>query len=68
MEAYLGIDVGSVSTKMAVLDERDELIADIYTPTQGQPIEMVQRGLTAIKEKLHADAEIRGVATTGVKS
>ena len=28
MEAYLGIDVGSVTTKLAVIDEADELVAD----------------------------------------
>ncbi|MFC1957371.1 acyl-CoA dehydratase activase [Chloroflexota bacterium] len=65
MEVYLGIDVGSVSTKMAVLNENDELISHIYLPTQGKPIEMVQQGLVQIKEQLPADADIYGVATTG---
>ncbi len=65
MEAYLGIDVGSITTKLAVLDEKDELIAHIYLPTQGKPIEMVQRGLRQIKKQLPADADICGVATTG---
>lgn len=65
MEAYLGIDVGSVTTKMAVLDKDDELIAHIYSPTQGKPIEMVQQGLRQIKEKLPEDTVICGVATTG---
>ena len=65
MKAYLGIDVGSVSTKLAVLDERDELIAHIYQPTQGKPIEMVQQGLAKIKEQLPPDIDIGGVSTTG---
>jgi predicted CoA-substrate-specific enzyme activase len=65
MKAYLGIDVGSVSTKLAVLNEDDELIARIYQPTRGQPIEMVQRGLAKIREQLPPDVEIHGVATTG---
>ncbi len=65
MEVYLGIDVGSVTTKLAVLDEKDELIAHVYLPTRGQPIEMVQRGLEQIKEQLPGDADISGVATTG---
>ena len=65
MKSYLGIDVGSVSTKLAVLDEDDELIAHIYQPTQGRPIEMVQEGLARIKEQLPAGVEISGVATTG---
>jgi predicted CoA-substrate-specific enzyme activase len=65
MKAYLGIDVGSVTTKLAAVDEEDRLIARIYLLTQGKPIEMVQRGLVQIKEMLPADIEIRGVATTG---
>src|SRR4030042_2019138 len=65
MEFYLGIDVGSVTTKMAVLDAGDNLAARIYMPTQGKPIEKVQQGLVGMKEELPADAEICGVATTG---
>ena len=33
MEVYLGIDVGSVTTKLAVLNKSDELIASRYMPT-----------------------------------
>ena len=65
MKAYLGIDVGSVTTKMAVLDENDELVAYIYMPTEGKPIEMVQQGLINIRERLPEGTVISGVATTG---
>ena len=65
MEVYLGIDVGSVTTKLAVLDENDELITHIYLLTQGKPIEMVQQGLRQIKQQLPEDVDICGVATTG---
>jgi len=65
MEVYLGIDVGSVTTKFAVLDNRDELVTNLYLPTQGKPITMVQQGLKQIQQQLPKDVEIRGVATTG---
>ena len=65
MEAYLGIDVGSVTTKLAALDKNDELITYNYMLTQGKPIDMVQQGLRHIKQQLPADVDIRGVATTG---
>ena len=42
---YLGIDVGSVTTKFAVLDEEDRLVASLYLRTQGKPIAMIQHGL-----------------------
>ncbi|MBE9482410.1 MAG: 2-hydroxyglutaryl-CoA dehydratase [Chloroflexi bacterium] len=65
MEAYLGIDVGSVTTKLAVLDKNDELVTNIYLLTKGKPIEMVQQGLKQIKQQLPEDVKICGVATTG---
>ena len=65
MEAYLGIDVGSVTTKFAVLDKDDELVTSLYLLTQGKPIVMVQQGLEQIEQRLPKDAEIRGVVTTG---
>jgi len=65
MEAYLGIDVGSVTTKLAVINEADELVADLYLPTQGKPIETTQRGLRQIKAQLPPGMDICGVATTG---
>ncbi len=65
MEAYLGIDVGSVTTKLAVLDENDELVSYTYMLTQGKPIEMVQHGLAKIKKQVPKDIDICGVATTG---
>jgi len=65
MEAYLGIDVGSVTTKLAVLDKNDELVSNIYLLTKGKPIEMVQQGLKQVKQQLPEDVKICGVATTG---
>jgi predicted CoA-substrate-specific enzyme activase len=65
MEIYLGIDVGSVTTKFAVLDRNDELIDSLYLTTEGKPIVVVQQGLKQLRQQLPAGVEIRGVATTG---
>lgn len=65
MRAYLGIDVGSVTTKIAALDENDGLITHNYLLTQGKPITMVQQGLKQIQQQLPSNVEIGGVATTG---
>jgi len=65
MGAYLGIDVGSVTTKFAVLGKNDELITHNYLLTQGKPIAMVQQGLKQIQQQLPRNVEISGVATTG---
>ena len=65
MKAYLGIDVGSVTTKFAVLNDSDELIYHLYLLTRGSPIEMLQQGLKKLSSKLDEGVEISGVATTG---
>ena len=65
MKVYLGIDVGSVTTKLAVLDEREELLAKLYLLTEGKPVEMVQQGLSQVEQQIPENAEIVGVAATG---
>ena len=65
MEVYLGIDVGSVTTKFALLNSVDELINSVYLPTAGKPVAAIQRGLREIGQQLPAGAEIMGVAVTG---
>ncbi|MBI4289542.1 MAG: 2-hydroxyglutaryl-CoA dehydratase [Chloroflexi bacterium] len=65
MKAYLGIDVGSVTTKVAVLDEKNNLLSSLYVRTQGKPVSMVQECLRTVQNKLPAGVEIAGVGTTG---
>jgi predicted CoA-substrate-specific enzyme activase len=63
--AYLGIDIGSVSTNVVVMDRHGVLIHDIYLRTAGRPIEAVQQGLAEV-EKLWGDRlVVQGVGTTG---
>ncbi|MHB0915544.1 MAG: acyl-CoA dehydratase activase [Thermoleophilia bacterium] len=64
-KGYLGIDVGSVSTNLVVLDEFDNVCAAIYRRTQGQPIRAVQDGLRQLTDLIDADMEIMGVGATG---
>jgi len=65
MEGYLGIDVGSVSTNVAVLDPEGGILCHQYLLTHGQPIQAVQRGLSEIRSGLPKELLIRGVGTTG---
>src|SRR4030043_79331 len=65
MDIYLGIDVGSVTTKFAVLDKNSQLVDSIYLRTQGKPIIMIQQGLRMLRGKLPQDSVIRGIGTTG---
>jgi len=63
--AYLGIDVGSVSTNLVVLDEHAAVLAAIYRRTQGQPIRAVQEGLKELTGMIDPDIGIMGVGATG---
>jgi predicted CoA-substrate-specific enzyme activase len=54
-----------VTTKFAVLDVSDEIIASLYLPTGGRPVAAIQQGLRALGEKLTEATEIRGAAATG---
>jgi predicted CoA-substrate-specific enzyme activase len=63
--AYLGIDVGSVSTNLAVVDEAGRVLAKRYLATAGRPIEAVRQGLRELREEVGHLVDIKGVGTTG---
>jgi predicted CoA-substrate-specific enzyme activase len=64
-EVYLGVDVGSISTNLAVIDKEKNVIAKRYLMTEGRPIEAVKRGLAEIGEEVGNRIEIIGAGTTG---
>jgi predicted CoA-substrate-specific enzyme activase len=65
MKYYLGIDVGSVSTKLAALNDSRKLVAHICIPTHGNPASSVAEGLSLIQAQLPVDISIERVAVTG---
>ncbi len=65
MQAYLGIDVGSVSTNLIIQDQAGEIIASLYLRTMGRPVETIQAGLEQIAQALPEQIQICGVGTTG---
>jgi len=65
IDAWLGLDVGSISTKVAVIDADGQVIAKVYLMTAGRPIEAVGQALDAIARQVGGLVRIRGAATTG---
>jgi predicted CoA-substrate-specific enzyme activase len=68
MKTYLGIDIGSVSIKFVLIDEKREVLYWTYERTEGKPIEALQRGLGNLKEWLknhNPKIEVSGIGTTG---
>jgi predicted CoA-substrate-specific enzyme activase len=62
---YLGIDVGSISTNLVVINDTADVIARRYLMTAGRPIEAIRLGLGEIGEALGAGVPIAAVGTTG---
>jgi predicted CoA-substrate-specific enzyme activase len=65
MKGYLGVDVGSVSTNLVVIDDTNEVLVSLYIRTRGQPIKAVQDGLKQVAAEVGDSITIRGVGTTG---
>ncbi|MHA1278206.1 MAG: acyl-CoA dehydratase activase [Candidatus Helarchaeota archaeon] len=65
-DLYLGIDVGSVSTKFAIINENMDLIYATWARSQGSPIKSVQEGFEKMRQTLEKiEPQIRAVGTTG---
>ncbi|WP_034765437.1 acyl-CoA dehydratase activase [Chrysiogenes arsenatis] len=64
-KAFLGIDIGSTSTKYALIDEHGALLHKCYRPTQGKPIEVVQQLLMHLWQETGGYFQLQAIATTG---
>src|SRR5512147_105265 len=65
VKVYMGIDIGSISTNVAVLDAGGRLLSKRYLMTAGRPIEAVRQGLRETAAEIGGRVEIAGVGTTG---
>lgn len=65
-KGYLGIDIGSISTKGVVIDQDNNILAKEYLWTEGDPMGAVKRLLKALEAQLkEQDVQIVSVGTTG---
>jgi predicted CoA-substrate-specific enzyme activase len=65
VEAYLGVDIGSTSTKYALISEKAQILHKCYVPTRGKPIEVTQRLLRSLQEEVGGKVKLMAIATTG---
>jgi len=63
VKGFLGIDVGSVTTKLALIDENNIVLWSTYRKTMGQPIRVLQTALRDLQSEI--GPEIAAVGTTG---
>jgi predicted CoA-substrate-specific enzyme activase len=65
VKAYLGVDVGSLSTNVAIIDENNNVLARRYLPTASKPLEAIKHGLAEVGAEIGHKIEIVAVGTTG---
>ena len=61
---FLGVDVGSVSTDIVLVDNNGIVVEKLYLRTKGRPINTIQEGFKLLQNK-YDDKQISAVGTTG---
>lgn len=64
-ECYLGIDIGSISTKGVLLDQEEKVIASSYIWTEGNPTQATKKVISLLREKIDSNYVLKGIGTTG---
>ena len=64
-KCYLGVDIGSISTKGVVIDDDNNIIASEYLWTEGNPVGAVKRLVSILKKQVGSDYALKGIGTTG---
>jgi predicted CoA-substrate-specific enzyme activase len=64
-DVYLGVDVGSLSTNVVLIDRDGTVVARRYLPTAGRPLEAIRRGLEEIQAEVGDRVAVRAAGTTG---
>lgn len=64
-ECYLGVDIGSISTKGVIIDDKNNIISSSYIWTEGNPVKAVKKLINILKKKIPKDYMIKGIGTTG---
>lgn len=66
INAYLGVDIGSISTKGVIIDDSNRILASSYIWTKGNPMEAVKELIHNLENQIDkARFQIIGVGTTG---
>ncbi|MGD9506341.1 MAG: acyl-CoA dehydratase activase [Syntrophobacteraceae bacterium] len=65
VKCFLGVDIGSTSTKYALIDGGGSIIHKHYAATQGRPIEVAQRLLGKLEQAMGNGLCVAAIATTG---
>ena len=65
-KAYLGMDIGSISTKGVIIDKNNKILAKEYLWTEGDPVDAVKRLLRVLESQIDREKyRVVSVGTTG---
>ena len=64
-DCYLGVDIGSISTKGVILDKNYNIITSLDIWTEGNPVEAVKKLINKLKSELPSNYIVKGIGTTG---
>lgn len=63
-EYYLGVDVGSISTKGVIIDKNKKIVGSSYIWTEGNPVRAVTTLINNLEKEI-TKGIVRGIGTTG---
>lgn len=64
-DLFLGIDLGSTTVKLALIDEDGAILKDWYDHNEGDPLPKLIPKVLELKAQIPAGAQIRSICTTG---
>lgn len=64
-DVYLGIDAGSTTTKLLLIDDDANIVYKYYTHNKGNPVDVVKEQLNFIYENYGDKIKIKGSSVTG---
>ena len=64
-DAYLGIDAGSTTTKLVLIDKDDNILYDYYAHNEGNPVKIIKEQLEYIYKEFGDRINIKASSVTG---
>ncbi len=61
-DAFLGIDVGSVSLKFVLIDTDGNVLTSVFLRNKGSPIDSVKDGMAQLRKQVEESGELQGYA------
>lgn len=65
LEVHLGLDIGSLSTNVVLIDDENRVIARRYLPTASNPLKAIRLGMSEIFEDVGDRVIVKSAGTTG---